>query len=126
MSPEQVRGLPVDHRSDIFGLGVILYEMVSGEAPFTGDSAVETLNAILKDDPPCLRHGKGKISAELDRVIRHCLEKNPGMRFQSAGDLAFAFELVLRSVHRHADRSRKPAASGFLKRGLLAALLRLV
>ena len=126
MSPEQVRGLPIDHRSDIFSLGIILYEMVSGVAPFAGDSAVETLNAILKDDPPCLRHGEGKVSAELDRVIGHCLEKSPGMRFQSAGDLAFAFELVLRSGHRHTDRSKKRPASGFLKRGIRAALLRLV
>ena len=74
MSPEQVRGLPLDCRSDIFSLGVILYEMVSGAAPFKGDSAVEKLNAILKDDPPCLRHGDAKISAELDRLIRHCLD----------------------------------------------------
>jgi eukaryotic-like serine/threonine-protein kinase len=126
MSPEQARGLPIDHRSDIFSLGVILYEMVSGAAPFTGESAVETLNAILKDDPPCLRHGVGKVSAELDRVIRRCLEKNPEMRFQSVGDLAFAFELVLRSGHRHTGRSRKRGAPGFLKRGIRAALLRLV
>ena len=125
MSPEQVRGLTVDHRSDIFSFGIILYEMISGAAPFKGESAVETLNAILKDDPPSLRHGDGKISAELDRVIRHCLEKDPGMRFQSARDLVFALELVLRSERRNWRRWSSRTASGLLKRGFWAALLRL-
>jgi len=125
MSPEQVRGLSIDHRSDIFSFGIILYEMISGAAPFKGDSTVEKLNAILKDDPPSLRHGDGKISPELDRVIRHCLEKDPVMRFQSARDLAFALELVLCSERRNWRRSSRRTASGSLKRGFWAALLRL-
>jgi eukaryotic-like serine/threonine-protein kinase len=94
MSPEQVRGQPVDHRSDLFSLGVILYEMLAGERPFRGESAVETLNAILKEDPPELSAGSNPIAPALERIIRHCLEKNPDERFQAARDLAFAIEAL--------------------------------
>jgi eukaryotic-like serine/threonine-protein kinase len=94
MSPEQVRGQPVDHRSDIFSLGVILYEMLAGERPFRGESAVETLNAILKEDPPELSAGSNPIAPALERIIRHCLEKHPDERFQAARDLAFAIEAL--------------------------------
>ena len=75
MSPEQVRGQRVDHRSDVFSLGLILYEMLSGRRAFHGDSAVETLNAILKEDPPELSESDGHINPALERVVLHCLEK---------------------------------------------------
>ncbi|HEY8714177.1 MAG TPA: protein kinase, partial [Candidatus Acidoferrum sp.] len=90
MSPEQVRGEVVDHRSDIFSLGAILYEIISGARAFKGDSSVETMNAILKEDPPELDPLQTKISPAFNRIIRHCLEKNPNNRFQSARDLGFA------------------------------------
>ena len=92
MSPEQVRGQRVDHRSDVFSLGLILYEMLSGRRAFHGDSAVETLNAILKEDPGELSGSDGHVNPTLERVVLHCLEKNPAQRFQSAGDVAFALE----------------------------------
>ncbi len=94
MSPEQVRAQRIDHRSDIFSLGVILYEMLSGKRTFRGDSAVETLNAILKEDPPELSESNSQINSALDRVVMHCLEKSPEHRFQSARDVAFALEAL--------------------------------
>ncbi len=94
MSPEQVRGLPADARSDLFSLGTILYEMVSGQKPFHGDSAVETMNAILKEDPPEFTATNRAVPPVLERIIRRCLEKNPSERFQSAHDLGFALEAI--------------------------------
>ena len=94
MSPEQVRGRDVDHRSDIFSFGAILYELLSGHRAFTGDSAVETMNAILKEDPPELTRANAALPPALDRIVRRCLEKNPEERFQSARDVAFALEAV--------------------------------
>jgi serine/threonine protein kinase len=116
MSPEQVRGGVTDERSDIFSLGVILYEMIAGVAPFRGDSAVETLHAILKDDPPRLPRRDG-ISAELAHVVRHCLEKRPDARLQSAKDLVF----VLEELRRRAERRRATRAHRFLN-SILALL----
>jgi serine/threonine protein kinase len=90
MSPEQVRGQVVDSRSDIFSFGAILYEMVAGRRAFKGDSGIETMNAILKEEPPELDAARLKISPGMERIIHHCLEKNPANRFQSARDLGFA------------------------------------
>jgi Tol biopolymer transport system component len=89
MSPEQVRGLVVDPRSDLFSLGVVLYEMLAGARPFSGGSTVETMNAILTADPPELGATAATLTPDLDRIVRHCLEKNADERFQSARDLAF-------------------------------------
>ena len=94
MSPEQVRGQRLDHRSDVFSLGAVLYEMLSGKRAFRGDSAIETLNAILKEDPPELSQSNNQMNSALERVVMHCLEKNPEQRFQSAQDVAFALESV--------------------------------
>ncbi len=94
MSPEQVRGESVDHRSDIFSFGAILYEMLSGQRAFKRDSSVETLNAILKDDPPDLLESSAHIPPALDRVVRHCLEKHAEARFQSSSDVAFDLEAI--------------------------------
>jgi eukaryotic-like serine/threonine-protein kinase len=94
MSPEQVRAQPVDARSDIFSAGVVLFEMVAGTRPFQGDSAVETMNAILKEDPPDLTLTNSRLPPAMNRIVRHCLEKAPGERFQSARDLAFALEAL--------------------------------
>ena len=92
MSPEQVRGNPADSRSDIFSFGAIFYEMLTGTRAFKGNSSVETMHAILREDPPETPTTDGKISPGTDRVMRRCLEKTSNERFQSARDLAFALE----------------------------------
>jgi hypothetical protein len=94
MSPEQVRGQYVDYRTDIFAFGAMLYEMLSGHRAFKRDSSVETMNAILKEDPPELTGSGAHVSPALDRIIRRCLEKNANERFQSARDLAFALDAL--------------------------------
>src|SRR5208282_6041718 len=94
MSPEQVRGKPADHRSDIFSFGSILYEMLSGQRAFCGESPAETMSAIVKEDPAELSETARNVPPALERVVRHCLEKNPAQRFQSAGDLAFNLEAL--------------------------------
>jgi eukaryotic-like serine/threonine-protein kinase len=92
MAPEQVNGLPVDHRADIFCFGCVLYEMLSEKRAFRRDTMPETLTAILKEDPPPLEN------ASAERIVRRCLEKDPGLRFQSAADLAFALETLVGAV----------------------------
>jgi serine/threonine protein kinase/Tol biopolymer transport system component len=92
MSPEQVRGKPADARSDIFSFGAILYEMLSGRRAFHGDSAADTMSAILKEDPPDLSVTNQSVPPGLDRIVRHCLEKSPERRFHSAHDIAFDLE----------------------------------
>jgi serine/threonine-protein kinase len=98
MSPEQVRGEAVDHRSDIFSFGAVLYEMLSGVRAFRRPSAVETMNAILKEDPPELSGTGRGISPGVDRIVRRCLEKRAGDRFRSAHDLALALEAASSGV----------------------------
>jgi Tol biopolymer transport system component len=94
MSPEQVRGRGADARSDIFAFGAILYEMLSGRRAFQGDSAADTMSAILKEDPPDLSITNQNVPPGLERIVRHCLEKNPEQRFHSAHDLAFDLEAL--------------------------------
>ena len=94
MSPEQVRGLTADHRSDIFSFGAVLYEMLSGTRAFRGATAADTMSAILSADPPELESGTGTIPPILDRLVRRCLEKAPDERYQSARDLAFSLEAL--------------------------------
>ncbi len=94
MSPEQVRARPTDARSDIFSFGTILYEMLSGLRAFQRDSSVETMSAILKEDPPELEVTGRHLPPGLVRVVEHCLEKEPEQRFQSARDLAFGLEAL--------------------------------
>ncbi len=102
MSPEQVKGLPVDHRSDIFSFGAILYELLSGKRAFLGDTSAEMMAAILRDEPRGLFESDRSLSPALDRIVRHCLEKDRDHRFQSATDIVF--NLV--------EYSSSPVASG--------------
>lgn len=92
MSPEQVRGHAVDHRSDIFSFGVILYEMVTGKRAFQEESMAETMSAIAKQEPAEITESNPNISPALERIVRRCLEKKPERRFQTASDLGFAIE----------------------------------
>ncbi len=94
MSPEQVRGQVADHRSDIFSFGIILYEMLTGRRAFQGDTFAEVMAAIVKEDPLDISATNPLIPAPLERVTRHCLEKRPERRFQTASDLGFAIEAV--------------------------------
>ncbi|MDQ5870833.1 MAG: protein kinase [Acidobacteriota bacterium] len=94
MSPEQVRGKEADNRSDIFSFGVVFYEMLTGRRAFRGDSQVETLNAILTEEPTELSAVGRDVPEGLERIVRRCLEKEPAQRFQHARDLGFAIEAV--------------------------------
>jgi Tol biopolymer transport system component len=94
MSPEQVKGKSADARSDIFSFGAILYEMLSGQRAFHGDSAAETMSAILREEPPDLTVTNQSISPGLERIVRHSIEKNPEQRFHSAHDVAFDLEAL--------------------------------
>jgi eukaryotic-like serine/threonine-protein kinase len=94
MAPEQVRGEPADPRTDIFALGAVLFEMLTGQRAFARDTAAETMTAVLKEDPPELTAPHHPISPSVDRIVRRCLEKDPEQRFQSARDLSFALSAL--------------------------------
>ncbi len=92
MSPEQVRGQDLEQRSDIFSFGLILYEMLAGQRAFHKESLAETMSAIANEEPPDLSEVNPKVTPQLEKIVRHCLEKKPELRFQSARDLGFALE----------------------------------
>lgn len=118
MSPEQVRGGTADLRSDIFSFGAVLYEMIAGQRAFRGASSVETMNAILKEDPAEISTVNRNISPAMERLIRRCLEKSPEERFQSARDLGFALD----AVSGVSGTAATPAASAHPKRKLSLAV----
>jgi eukaryotic-like serine/threonine-protein kinase len=132
MPPEQVRGQPADARSDLFALGCVLYEMVTGRRAFARETNAETMTAILHDEPPELTDSGKKVPPELERIIRHCLEKSPDERFESARDLAFNLRAVASDSGfstagaRKGTRSRRRVAAAtavILLAGLLAAVV---
>ena len=125
MSPEQAKGDPADARSDIFSFGVVLYEMLSGRRPFQGKTAYHTMAAILDQDPPALVAGRGALPPALERLVLHCLEKNPAARFQSMKDVAYDLQnLGLASTLQGAGGTfPKPGRAWLLPSALTAAVL---
>ncbi len=133
MAPEQVRGLAIDHRADIFALGAILYEMVMGKQTFQRPTSADTMSAILNEDPAPITDLAPETPPALEKVVRRCLEKLPEQRFQSASDLAFALESLsdptLSSSGAHPiqkDTRHRPSALWRTIAAALAVLLALV
>jgi hypothetical protein len=122
MSPEQIRGHVADGRSDLFAFGAVLYEMLAGRPAFRRGTPMETLTAVLREEPPDL---PPTVPTTLDRLVRHCLEKSPEARFHSASDLAFQLETEL--AGRSSTGGRQPVSRGSGRRRIwvpaLAALL---
>ena len=116
MSPEQVRGQTIDHRTDIFALGAILYEMLAGKRAFQKPTSADTMGAILNEDPPGISEVTANIPPALQRVVHRCLEKNPEQRFQSASDLAFALDTLSDSGGLAYPATAAKAATGAGKR----------
>ncbi len=126
MPPEQVRGLAVDQRSDIFAVGAVVYEMLSGVRAFHGDTAADTISAILCRDPAPLSEANPAVPPAFERVVRRCLEKNPNERFHSVRDVSFALEAISDLPGSHASgRATVPekALPPSHRRSLYAAVL---
>ena len=125
MSPEQVRGQTVDARTDIFSLGAILYEMLSGNRAFHGNTSADTMSAILKEEPADLSSTGRNLPPALARIVHRCLEKEPAERFQSARDLAFNLELLTRDESGSGSAAAVALAPGKDRHLLIPALVAL-
>lgn len=108
MSPEQAEGKPVDHRSDLFSLGVLYYEMATGRRPFAGDTTASTIAAILRDEPPSVAEVRADVPRHLARIINRCLDKDPARRFQSTADL----RVELENLRTESDADRPAVGTG--------------
>jgi serine/threonine-protein kinase len=116
LSPEQARGFPADHRSDIFAFGVVLYELVTGRRAFDRETASETLAAVLRDEPPPITDGGRKVPNEVQEIVQHCLEKEPAERFRSARDLVFALKLAEKALARQPTAPNRNARTDVAER----------
>jgi len=123
MAPEQVRAQALDARTDIFVLGTVMYEMLTGQSPFERDSAVETMHAVMNVEPPPLAPLNPKIPPSLDVIVSHCMEKNPRDRFQSARDLAFQLRTLPDVPTTATDVRWQPATARRLPKRLGLALV---
>jgi eukaryotic-like serine/threonine-protein kinase len=123
MAPEQLRSKPVDHRSDIFSVGAILYEMLAGRRAFRGETEVDTITAVLREDPPESNLEQAGIPRPFQKIVRHCLEKDPENRFQSARDLGFALETLSNPSEVGTARSWRAKSSSNVLAWVLAGML---
>jgi serine/threonine protein kinase/Tol biopolymer transport system component len=129
MSPEQLRGKTVDHRSDIFSVGAILYEMLTAHRAFRGETEVDTITAVLKENPPEINLEQASVPLSFQQIVRHCLEKEPENRFQSARDLAFALDTLATAsgpIRLKARRSKTSIVPWAVSAVLLVATLLLL
>ena len=110
MSPEQTSGRPLDHRTDIFSLGVVLHEMATGRRPFEGNSSAELISAILRDNPPSVTDVRPDLPSDLARIVRRCLEKDPRHRVQTARDVSNEFRDLSRQTSKQVATATPPAS----------------
>jgi len=122
MSPEQVEGKAVDPCSDVFSLGIVLYEMATGKRPFRGSTPISTLSAILRDAPPSVSSVRGSLPAKLDAIISRCLEKDPRRRFRDAGELRDELRKLRHDAGRILLSSRPLRIAGVVVGLLVAAI----
>src|SRR5512140_1632935 len=112
MAPEQIRGETVDARTDLFALGILLYELAAGRRPFAGATAADTGSAILRDTPEPLARRRTDLPGDLERIVGRCLEKNPRQRFQTALDVANELRALRQQLERSGTAAAAPPASG--------------
>jgi serine/threonine-protein kinase len=122
MAPEQIRGGAVDSRTDLFALGVVLYELATGGRPFAGDTLIELSTAILRDSPPAIRSVRGDLPSELERIVGRCLEKDPDRRVQTAKDVRNELDALRRASESFPAQPEALTVPGFGGRPAIAVL----